>query len=276
MDGEQKYRRLVEILGGVGGAVVAFSGGVDSTLLLVAAREAMGERAVAAIGRSPSYPAREHEAAAALAARLGVRVRELTTSEMQNPDYRSNRPDRCYLCKTTLFAALQRLARQEGLDAVLEGSNADDRHDYRPGMKAARDQGVRAPLAEVGLTKAEIRELARARGLPVWNKPALACLASRIPYGDEITLERLERIDRAEEAIRAMGFAQVRVRDHGTVARIEVDPDKLSALLAKGVRTGLVAALKQAGYRYVSLDLEGYRTGAMNETLAELSDGPSR
>jgi len=268
MSAEQKYQELVRRLRDGGGALVAFSGGVDSTLLLAAAREALGERAVAAIGRSPSYPEREHEAASALAASLGVTVRVVQTTEMEDPGYRKNAPDRCFVCKSTLFSALRELAAREGLELVLEGSNADDRSDYRPGLKAARELGVRAPLAEVGLTKAEIRELARTRNLPVWNKPSLACLSSRVPYGSEITLERLRRIDRAEQAVRALGVGQVRVRDHGDVARIEVDPADLASLVAPGAREDLVAALKEAGYRYVSLDLEGYRTGAMNEALA--------
>jgi len=262
---EDKYARLLALLRETGGALVAFSGGVDSSLLLAAAHEALGERAVAAIGRSETYPAREREAASALAARIGARVRELETTELEDPAYVENPPDRCYVCKTALFTALRRLAQEEGLEAVVEGSNADDRSDHRPGMRAARELGVRAPLAEVGMTKVEIRQLARARGLPVWNKPSLACLASRIPYGSPITAPRLARIDRAEQAVRALGFEQVRVRDHGDVARVEVDPGELSSALE--AREQLVAGVRGAGFRYVALDLEGYRTGAMNEVL---------
>jgi uncharacterized protein len=166
-----------------------------------------------------------------------------------------------------LFSTLSALARERGLEAVLEGSNADDASDHRPGMQAADDLGVRRPLLEVGLTKEEIRQLARERGLSVWNKPSLACLASRIPYGSEISEQRLNRIDRAEEVIRAHGIQQVRVRDHGEIARIEVAPEELSLLLEEEVRTALVRSLKESGYRYVSIDLEGYRTGAMNEVL---------
>jgi uncharacterized protein len=264
---EEKYGQLLELLRQTGGALVAFSGGVDSSLLLAAAREALEDRAVAAIGRSASYPAREHEAASALAASIGVRVRELETTELEDPAYTENPPDRCYVCKSTLFTALKRLAEEEGLSVVVEGSNADDEDDYRPGMRAARELGIRAPFVEVGMTKAEIRRLAQARGLPVWNKPSLACLASRIPYGSPITAPRLARIDRAEQAIRALGYQQVRVRDHGDVARVELDPSELSSVVALEVRETLVAAVRQAGFRYVALDLEGYRTGAMNEAL---------
>jgi len=262
-----KYERLVETLRQTGGAVVAFSGGVDSALLLAAARQALGDRALAAIGRSPSYPAREHAAALELASQIGARHVTVDPGELADPRYRSNPADRCFICKGTLFRALLELARREGLAAVVEGSNADDAHDYRPGMKAARELGVRAPLMEVGLTKLEIRELARGLGLPVWDKPSLACLASRIPYGTPITEEKLGRIDRAEEALRGLGLQQVRVRDHGDVARIEVEPATLARLLDGELRQAVVGAVKSAGYRYVSLDLEGYRTGSMNEAL---------
>lgn len=261
------YEQLVQNLGQHQGALVAYSGGVDSSLLLAAARDALGQRALAAIGRSPSYPAREYSAALGQARALGVEVLTVQTREMDNPDYRQNPPDRCFHCKQTLFSALHALAARRGLEAVLEGSNADDQNDHRPGMKAAAALGTRAPFVELGITKAQIRAMARYKGLEVWDKPSLACLASRVPYGSEITPERLSRIDRAEEAVRAHGVSQVRVRDHGEVARIEVSPDQIAALTDEGAREALVQAIKDCGFRYVALDLQGYRTGALNEVL---------
>jgi pyridinium-3,5-biscarboxylic acid mononucleotide sulfurtransferase len=262
-----KYAALLARLRPLGGAVVAFSGGVDSALLLFAAREALGDRALAVSGRSPSFPWREHEHAVKLAEALGARHASVDTDELSNPEYAKNPASRCFVCKSTLFARLKEVAAREGLGHVLEGSNADDRNDYRPGMKAAEKLGVLAPLMEVGLTKAEIRELARERGIPVWDRPSLACLSSRIPYGSLITEERLARIDAAEEHLRANGFRQVRVRDHGPLARIEVEPAEIPRLLDGALRANVAAELKRLGWKYVSIDLEGYRTGAMNEAM---------
>ncbi len=267
MDRQIKYDQLLDRLRQLEGAVVAFSGGVDSTFLLFAAHEALGEAALAVTGRSPSVPADELSGARELAERIGARHRVVDTDEFSDPRFRANPPDRCYHCKSTLFSTLWSVARAEGIGAVIEGSNLDDRGDYRPGSKACEELEVRSPLVEVGLTKDEIRALSRDRDLPTWSKPAMACLASRVPYGEELTPERMGRIEAAERAVRSHGFDQLRVRDHGTLARIEVAPDDIPRVAEASVRETLVDALKTAGYTYVSLDLSGYRTGAMNETL---------
>lgn len=267
MSAEVKFQAVVKRLRQVDGVVVAFSGGVDSSVLLAAAQEAQGPRALAVIGRSPSFPGREYEEAVKVAEGMGARYRTLDTDEIENPEYAANPTHRCFICKSTLFKALQAVALEEGLELVLEGSNEDDRQDYRPGMKAATLLGVLAPLQEEGLSKDEIRELARTRGLPVWDKPSLACLASRIPYGSTITRERLGRIDQAEELIRAHGFRQVRVRDHGEIARIELEAEGVARLMSDELRAQVVHELKELGFSYVALDLQGYRTGAMNEAL---------
>ena len=267
MTAEDKYRRLLETLRSFDGVVVAYSGGVDSTLLLCAAQEALGDRVLAVTARSPTYTPGEEDCARRIAQDRGARHRVIETAELDDPEFRRNPPTRCFACKRELFARLQGIAREERFSQVLDGANADDERDYRPGSRAAREAGVRSPLLEVGLTKAEIRELAHARGLPNWDQPAQACLASRLPYGEEITRERLERIAKAETALRARGFSTLRVRDHGSVARIEVAPDDVSRLLDAGLRAAVVRDMKDAGYTYVALDLEGYRTGAMNETL---------
>jgi len=262
-----QYDALMDRLRQLDGALVAFSGGVDSTFLLAAARQALGDRLLAVTARSPSVPQAELDEAVALAERLGVRHRIIDTDEFADPTFRSNPPDRCYHCKKILFGSLVDLARAEGLEAVIEGSNADDADDYRPGSRAIAELGVLSPMAAVGMTKDEIRAHSRELDLPTWSKPAMACLASRVPYGEELTEERMGRIERAEAAVRGLGFAQVRVRDHGELARIEVAPDAIDSLVR--ARADVAAALHDAGYTYVSIDLDGYRTGAMNEGLGE-------
>ncbi|MBD3237719.1 MAG: ATP-dependent sacrificial sulfur transferase LarE [Candidatus Eisenbacteria bacterium] len=264
-----RYAELLAWLRSLEGAVVAFSGGVDSTLLAHAAQEALGARALAVTARSASFARQEHQAARDLAERIGIRHRFVATSELDDPHYRSNPPDRCYHCKRILFRELLRVAAEEGLPVVIEGSNRDDQADYRPGRRALRELGIRSPFAELGWTKAEIRTRSRMLELPTWEKPAAACLASRVPYGEEITAERLARIDRAEELVRAVGVAQVRVRDHGPVARIEVPAEMIPRLTESETRQRLVAELRALGYRYVALDMEGYRTGALNEMLGD-------
>lgn len=261
------YERLKALIRRIGGAVVAFSGGVDSSLLLAAAHDALGPRVLGVTARSPAYPPHELEQAVAVARWIGVRHQLVDSCEMDDANYRANPPDRCYYCKRELFRVLQAIAAREGLAAVLDGNHHDDRHDVRPGRKAARELGVRSPLAELGFGKELIRRMARDRGLPNWDRAASACLASRIPYGQPITADRLRRVDAAEQGLRELGYRVVRVRDHGDLARIELAADDLDRATRSENRRRLVEICRQQGYVFVCLDLEGYRTGSMNETL---------
>lgn len=265
---DEKLQRLRDAIAGTGSAVVAFSGGVDSTFVAAVAFDVLGGRAVAVTGVSPSVPASELDEARELARRIGIRHDLIDTHELERAGYVQNSPMRCYHCKTELYGLLERYARAHGYTAILDGCNVDDLGDHRPGRVAAAEHGVRSPLVEAGLTKAEIRELSKARGLPTWDKPAMACLASRIPYGTPVTVEALRQVGAAEAALRALGFRQLRVRHHGDVARIELEPGDMPLLLDPGRRTEAVRRVREAGFRYVTLDLAGFRSGSMNEALA--------
>lgn len=261
---DRKLDRLKEILAGMESALIAYSGGADSTLLLKVARDVLGERVVAATALSPTYPQVEMEHAKRTAALIGARHVTVATGELSDPAFAGNPLDRCYWCKRELFSELGRLAERSDLDYVLDGSNRDDVDDFRPGMKAAKEFGVRSPLREAGLGKEEIRRLSKKLGLQTWNKPALACLASRFPYGTAITEERLRVVDEAEGYLRSLGVTQVRVRHHDDVARIEVPEAEIGKIVRKKFMRKIVDRLKRLGYRHVTVDLAGYRTGSMN------------
>ncbi len=264
---EQKAERLAGNLAALGSTLVAYSGGVDSAYLAWAARQALGDHMLAALADSPSLAEFQKKDAIEFARSFGIPLELVRTEEFRNPDYSANAPDRCFHCKEELFVKLAEIAGRRGLDSIVYGVNADDTGDFRPGHRAAAERGVRSPLLEAGLTKAEIRELARQAGLPVWDRPASACLSSRIPYGTPVTIQNIKMVENGEDEIRALGFRQFRVRHHGDLVRIEIAPEELSKALDPQMAQRFREIFKRLGYKYVTLDLEGYRTGSLNEVL---------
>ena len=266
---DQKWDHLRSLLSEMRTVLLAYSGGVDSSVLLRAAAEILGQNLIAVTAVSETYPAEELHLAKQFTASLGVRHRILQTEELSNDEFSRNAEDRCYHCKHELFGKLRQIAESEGIPWILDGSNTDDQRDFRPGRRAAGEFSVRSPLAESGLSKQEIRDLARRLNLPMWDKPSLACLSSRIPYGTRITPDLVKNIQAAEDVVRSLGIRQVRVRHHGDTARIEVDREDLIRLVSEDARQVIVDSFKALGYAYVCLDLEGYRTGSMNEVITK-------
>lgn len=265
---EEKENILLARLAGIPSLIVALSGGADSAYLAWAAHQTLGGRALSVTALSASYSSYDRAMVEEFVSKLGLHHEFVETHEMENPAYRANAADRCYFCKDELFSALYELAHARGFAAVAYGVNADDTLDFRPGHRAATEHQIRAPLLDAGLSKAEIRLLSHRAGLPTWDRPASACLASRLPYGTEVTSERLGLVERGEAALRALGFRQFRVRLHDKLARVEISPDEMPRALAPEMAAAIAGRLKAAGFTYVALDLEGYRQGSLNETLS--------
>lgn len=264
---QAKQDRLIAGLRGMGRVIVAYSGGADSAYLAWAAKQALGDAALAVTADSASIPESHKRDAEAFARQFGIRHEYVATSEFDNPDYAKNAPDRCFHCKDELFTVLERLGRERGIPHIVYGVNQDDLGDYRPGQRAARLHQAEAPLVDAGLTKAEIRALSRAAGLPTWDRPAAACLSSRIPYGTPVTIANVRQVEQGEEEMKALGFRQFRTRFHGEIVRIEVAREELPLAMTLDMADRLTAVFKRLGYKYVALDLEGYRQGSLNEVL---------
>ena len=265
----KKYEELLDYLKSLESVAVAFSSGVDSTFLLYAAKEALGDKVMAITASSCSFPKRELDEATAYCREQGIRHEIVISEELKIEGFSHNPKNRCYLCKRELFEKIREIADREGFKEVAEGSNLDDNGDYRPGLTAIAELGIKSPLRHIGFTKDEIRALSEQFGLPTWNKQSFACLASRFPYGEEITEQKLDMVDKAEQYLLDLGFNQLRVRIHGNIARIELVPDEFAKIMEENVRAGVYKRFKEIGFDYVALDLMGYRTGSMNETLAK-------
>jgi pyridinium-3,5-biscarboxylic acid mononucleotide sulfurtransferase len=272
---QRKEQALMEGLAEGGRLLIAFSGGVDSSYLAWAARQALGDRCLAVTAVSPSYPASHRAMAEQIVRDFDIPHRFVSTHEMESVEYRRNAPDRCYHCKSELFSRMDALLEELDYDALAYGVNTDDQGDFRPGHRAAEEHRVRSPLLEAGLSKQEIRALSKQAGLPCWDLPASACLASRLPYGTEVTAERLDQVDQGETLLRALGLRQVRLRHHGEIARIEVDPAEFEGGISPDLMRRMAAAIKPLGFKWVSLDLEGYRLGSLNEVLTDLRPSAS-
>ena len=266
---DEKLAALKSALADMGHVIVAYSGGVDSAFLAAVANEVLGHASLAVTAKSPSLAPAELEGAVEVAGTLGLNHRVIETAEVERDDYRINDPNRCFFCKEELYTHLSTLP-EAGYSQIINAHNLDDTGDFRPGINSAKKRGVRSPLVEAGLTKTEIREQSRAMGLPTWDKPAQACLSSRIPYGTPVTVEALAQIAEGEEYLRSLGIERLRVRHHDTVARIEVGPEDFSILLDEETRRGVIERFREIGYSYVTLDLEGFRSGSLNEVLAGL------